>query len=507
MKSRTRTVDHLSYSLSHLATQIPGAQLVGADLDVSGVASDSRLVKPGDIFAAMKGTHLDGHDFAHEAYINGASSLVTSRKLPIDLPQLIVPSVRRVLGRVSSLVYGIPSTKLNVIGITGTNGKTTTSYMIENALEHAGIRSGLIGTIETKIAGQSVPALFTTPEAPSLQGSLAEMLRHDVEVAVMEVSSHGIDQHRIDGTLFELGIFTNLSAEHLDYHGTIEQYYATKAQLFEPSRCKRALVCVDDEWGLRLSHQVQIPVVTFGSTPLADYRIQDITITHDGTSFTLNGPDVRTEIFSPIVGACNAQNAAAAFLTLHLLGLDTEAALAGIKSCQKVSGRFQRVELGQPMEIIIDYAHTPGAIVSLIETARSLRAADSEVYIVAGARGGRDRLKRPELGRALAKANHVILTVDSPGDEDPVAIIEQLIAGTIDVPQGRISIVLDREKAIQLAISSAAPDDTVLIVGRGHEKSLRIGNRKILLDDVEAAKKAVEMLDLARNQTSAYASR
>lgn len=459
------------------------------------------------MFAAMRGSRLDGHDFAKEACENGASSLVVSRQLQIDLPQLIVPSVRRVLGKISSLVYGVPSGKLNVIGITGTNGKTTTSYMIENALEHAGIRSGMIGTIETKIAGQSIPALFTTPEAPSLQSSLAEMLKNNVEVAVMEVSSHGIDQHRIDGTLFELGIFTNLSSEHLDYHGTIEQYYATKAQLFEPSRCKRALVCIDDEWGLRLSHQLQIPTVTFGCGLGADYRIQDIAITHDGTSFTLIGPDVNSEIFTPIVGSCNAQNAAAAFLALHLLGLDTEAALAGIKSCQKVSGRFQRVEMDQPMEIIIDYAHTPGAIRSLIETARSLAPADSEVFIVAGARGGRDRLKRPELGRALATANHVILTVDSPGDEDPISIIEQLIAGTIDVPEGRISIELDREKAIQLAISSAAPNDTVLVVGRGHEKSLRIGNRKILLDDVEAAKKAVEMLELGADRRSAYASR
>ena len=494
-------MDHLSYSLAQLATQIPGAQLLGADIDVSGVASDSRLVGQGDLFAAMKGSKLDGHDFAQEARENGASSVVASRRLPIDLPQLIVPSVRRVLGKISSLVYGEPSSKLNVIGITGTNGKTTTSYMIENALEHAGIRSGLIGTIETKIGGKSVPALFTTPEAPSLQGSLAEMLKCDVEAAVMEVSSHGIDQHRIDGTLFELGIFTNLASEHLDYHGTIEQYYATKAQLFEPSRCKRALICTDDEWGLRLSHQLQVPVVTFGLNPTADYKVEDVSISHEGTRFTLKGPDVNNEIFTPIVGSCNAQNAAAAFLALHLLGLDTEAAVSGIKSCQKVSGRFQRVEMGQSMEIIVDYAHTPGAIRSLIETAKSLMPEDSEVYIVAGARGGRDRLKRPELGRALATANHVILTVDSPGDEDPISIIEQLIAGTIDVPEGRISIELDREEAIRLAINSASPNDTVLIVGRGHEKSLRIGNRKILLDDVEASKKAIEMLETSGRRT------
>lgn len=469
------------------------------------MASDSRLVRPGDVFAAMKGSRLDGHDFAKEAAQRGAIALIVSRRLPMDLPQLIVPSVRRVLGKISSLVYGSPSEVLNVIGITGTNGKTTTSYMIENALENAGIRSGLIGTIETKIAGESVPALFTTPEAPSLQSSLAEMVKHRVEAAVMEVSSHGIDQHRIDGTLFELGIFTNLSPEHLDYHGTIEQYFATKAQLFEPTRCKRALICIDDEWGLRLSHQVQVPVVTFGSQPSADYRIEDVDITHEGTSFSLIGRDINTEIFSPIVGACNAQNAAAAFLTLHLLGLDTEAALAGIKSCQKVSGRFQRIELGQPIEVIIDYAHTPGAIRSLIDTARSLGPDGSEVYVVAGARGGRDRLKRPELGRALATANHVILTVDSPGDENPLSIIEQLLAGTIDMPEGRISIELDREKAIHRAVSSASPSDTVLVVGRGHEKSLRIGNRKIHLDDVEAAKRAIEITFSPGHQPAALA--
>ncbi len=500
-------VGQLSYSLSQLANQIPGARTIGPDVEVRGIASDSRLVNPGDMFTAMKGSRLDGHDFAEEAVENGASLLMVTRELPIELPQLIVPSVRHALGTVSSLVYGVPSSKMKVIGITGTNGKTTTSYMLENALEHAGIKSGLIGTIETKINGQSIPAIFTTPEAPSLQYSLREMLKHNVEVAVMEVSSHGIDQHRIDGTQFELGIFTNLSPEHLDYHGTIEQYFATKARLFEPTRCKKALICVDDEWGLRLSHQMQVPSVTFGSSTLADYRIQDIRITHDGTLFTLKGPDVCTDIFSPIVGACNAQNAAAAFLALHLLGMDTKAALAGIMSCESVSGRFQRIELGQQIEVIVDYAHTPGAIRSLIETARSLAPLNSEVYIVAGARGGRDRLKRPELGRALATANHVILTVDSPGDEDPATIVEQLIAGTIDVPEGRISVELDREKAIGLAISSASENDTVLIVGRGHEKSLRIGNRKILLDDVEAAKQAVKTLGLANSQDRAYAAR
>lgn len=494
-------VDHLGSQLSYLASKTPGALLVGSDIEINGIASDSRFVAPGDLFAAMKGAHLDGNDFAQEAISKGASSLLVQKPLPFDVPQIIVPSVRRALGKISSLIYDVPSSKLKVIGITGTNGKTTTSYMIETALEFAGVRSGLIGTIETKIAGQSVPALFTTPEAPSLQRSLSDMVKNGVDTAVMEVSSHGIDQHRIDGTLFELGIFTNLSSEHLDYHGTIEQYWATKARLFEPERCKKALVCVDDEWGARLAHQVQIPVVTFGCTAMADYQIRDIQIAHDITTFRLVGDDIDTEICSPIVGACNAQNAAAAFLALHIFGIDTNAAIEGIKNCKAVSGRFQRLELGQPIEVIIDYAHTPGAIRSLIETARALSPSDAEIYIVAGARGGRDRLKRPELGRALATANHAVLTIDSPGDEDPISIIEQLIAGTIDVPQGRISIELDRAKAIHLAIKSALPGDTVLIVGRGHEKSLRIGSQKIHLDDVEVATQAIQSLDYDRSTT------
>lgn len=467
---------------------------MGGDLEISRVVSDSRQVIAGDLFAAMKGTHLDGHDFAYEAAAKGSGSLLVSKELPIDLPQLIVPSVRRSLGRISSLIYENPSKKLKVIGITGTNGKTTTSYMIETALESAGIRSGLIGTIETKIAGNSIPALFTTPEAPALQAWLDEMVRDNVDTAVMEVSSHGIDQHRIDGTFFELGIFTNLTSEHLDYHGTIEQYFATKAQLFESNRCKSALICVDDEWGVRLSHQLTIPVITFGQSPTADYQIEKIEITHDGTWFQLHGPDIDTEIFSPIVGACNAQNAAAAFLALHILGIDNDAALTGIKKCQAVSGRFQRIEAGQPFDVIVDYAHTPGAVRALIETARSLSPEGSEVFLVAGARGGRDRLKRPELGRSAAKADHAIFTTDSPGDEDPIGIIEQLIAGTIDVPQGRITVELDRKKAITMAIRAAKCGDAVLIVGRGHEKSLRIGNEKIHLDDTEVAREALNSL-------------
>ncbi len=477
--------------LAELRSVVPRARLVGdASVIIRDVTLDSRGVVPGALFCATRGSRFDGHDFAADAVARGAVALMVQRELALDVPQLIVPSVRHALGRVATEFFGRPSERLDLVGITGTNGKTTTSYFIESILRQAGRRTGLIGTIEARFGASNRPSVFTTPEAPELARLLRQMVDDGVDSVVMEVSSHGIDQHRIDGTRFRIGVFTNLSPEHLDYHGTIEQYFATKAQLFQPERTKQAVIGTDTEWGRRLAQQVLIPSVTYGPDPHSDYRVDEIAYDTRGTAFTLRAGQRRWRLRVPIYGIHNAFNAAAAVAVAEALGIADEAIAVGLEECHQVAGRFQRIDEGQPFTVVVDYAHTPDSVLALIVTARRL-SPEGRVILVAGARGRRDRLKRPELGRAAATADVAILTADNPGDEDPGDIVAQLLAGTLDVVHKEILVELDRKAAIEHAIAIARPHDTVLIVGRGHEQTFRVGQQVFVLDDREAAREAL----------------
>ncbi len=465
-------------------------RVIGDDVELSDITLDSRAVRPGALFCATRGSRFDGHDFVEDAIAMGARAVLVARELQVPVPQIVVPSVRHAIGRIASFFFGDPSSHLDLIGITGTNGKTTTSYLIDSILSRAGRRTGLIGTIEAKFGGSNRPSLHTTPEAPDLHRLLSDMLSNQIDSVVMEVSSHGIDQHRVDSTKFRVAVFTNLSPEHLDYHGTIEQYYAAKAQLFSPSLVAEAAVGTDTEWGRRLASQTAIPLVTFGPDPESDFRVADVEYDARGTVFTLVAEGRKSRLRVPIYGLHNAFNAAGAAAVAHLLGIDSDTAIDGIESCDSVAGRFERIELGQNFSVVVDYAHTPDSIRSLIETARAL-SPGKRVILVAGARGRRDRLKRPELGRAAATADLAILTADNPGDELPEEIVAQLLAGTLDVPTKSITVELDRAAAIRMAVSEARPGDSVLIVGRGHEQSLRYGSRLVHLDDREEARMAI----------------
>ncbi len=481
----------MSPKLSELHTLLPTSQLLGEDAEFIDLTLDSREVHPGWMFCATKGSKYDGHSFIEEAIQNGASALMVSQRVNAPLPQLIVPSVRHALGKVSDFTNAHPSQKLNLIGVTGTNGKTTTSYLIESILKASGHSTGLIGTIEAKYKDSRHPSIHTTPEAPDLHRYLKEMVAEGIDSVVMEVSSHGIDQHRVDSAHFSVALFTNLTAEHLDYHGTIEQYYWAKSQLFLNSRSDIGIICIDDLWGERLAQQIDIPKVTFGYHPDADVRIVDVKVTPDGTDLRLKGMGYDTSLHVQIVGACNAQNAAAAYIAGRTLGASEDEAKVGIESCTGVSGRFQQVELGQDFLVVVDYAHTPDSIRALIQTVRDIIGSTGKVTLVAGARGRRDRIKRPELGRAAATADLAILTTDNPGDEDPSNIVEQLVAGTFDIPQKHIEIELDRSLAIKRAIDGSEKGDAVLIVGRGHESFFRVGNNQIHLDDRQEAERAI----------------
>lgn len=511
----------MTVRLSELASLLPEGRLVG-DATIVDLTHDSRRVQPGFLFCALPGRHQDGEAFLDEARARGAAALLVRRPVDSPLPQLVVPHVRAAIGPLAAAVHGWPARNLRTVGITGTDGKTTTAYLLEGALRAAGFRTGLIGTVEVRVGSEAHSSTFTTPEAPDLQRHLAGMVASGTDACVMEVSSHGIDQHRIEGMSFDVAVFTNLSAEHLDYHGTIEHYWATKARLFDPQRSRLGVVGTDGAWGVRLAAQAAIPVVTFARLaapdavptgapldPLAtpSLGIRRIRTSLEGTTATVVERGHAFELACQLPGLYNAQNMAAAFLAARLLGVDPVDAARGIAACPPVPGRFERVARGQPFLVVVDYAHTPVALAGLLATVRRLVA--GRVLLVVGARGGRDRLKRPETGRVAASADLAFLTTDSPGAEDPGRIVAELLAGTLDVPHRNVLVELDRARAIESAISLARRGDAVVVVGRGHETSRHIGEETVAFDDRLVAAAALERLgyDLTRSPTVAALSR
>ncbi|MGC0313815.1 UDP-N-acetylmuramoyl-L-alanyl-D-glutamate--2,6-diaminopimelate ligase [Kitasatospora acidiphila] len=478
-------------ALSQLAAVWAGAEQTGGDVGLLDCTHDSRQVRPGWLFCALPGAHTDGHDYAAAAVQAGARALLVEHPLDLAVPQLRVPSVRWAIGPVAAALHGHPADGLALAGITGTNGKTTTSYLLYSAFNAAGWTAGQLGTVETRIGRRRWSAKLTTLEAPDLQRTLARMRAGGVEAAVMEVSSHALDQHRVGGIAFDVGIFTNLTPEHLDYHGTVEQYYYAKSLLFTPERCRAALVCVDDEWGERLAAQTTVPTIGFGLSERAQARITEVRADRRGIRLRLTGPDGPVDLSAPLIGECNATNVAAAYLAARALGVPQETAVAGIAHCAGIPGRSEAVDVGQPFLVLVDYAHTPGAIAAQLATARTLALAGGRVHLVVGCRGGRDRYKRQDAGRVAITADTAILTSDSPGEEDPRAIVDQMLAGTLGQADGQVVVELDRAIAINLAIAVAGPGDVVLIVGRGHETIQYVAGHNLPFDDRKQARAAL----------------
>lgn len=466
---------------------------------VLGITHDSRLVRPGWLFLAMAGTRTDGHRFAADALHAGASAFAVEHFVDLPVTQLRVPSVQEVAGPLAAALYGHPSQSLSVVGVTGTNGKTTTCELLRGCFESVGAPAGQIGTVGTHIGTTFLPASLTTPEASELQGILASM--HDVGVrhVAMEVSSHGLDRHRVDGTRFELAVFLNLTPEHLEYHGTMERYFAAKAKLFEPHRADRGLVCVDGVWGRRLARAADIPVLTFGSSSSADVTVACEGFGLEGIRVRLEGIDDGVELRSPLVGVVNAPNVAAAYLAARLLGIGADEAAAAIGRCPAPPGRFEVVSGEAPFLAAVDYAHTPDALEALLATASTLTHGKGRVTLVLGARGGRYRAKRSAMGAIGARGARVVLTTDSPGDEDPRAIIAHLAEGTRGVPDADVVVEPDRRRAIELAVGRAGDGDVILVTGRGHETTQRFGTLKVDLDDRSVARSAVAARHTARD--------
>jgi UDP-N-acetylmuramoyl-L-alanyl-D-glutamate--2,6-diaminopimelate ligase len=419
----------VTVALSTLTAGLRRAERHGPDVDVVDATHDSRQVEPGWLFCAVVGTTTDGHDHAAQAVEQGASALVVERWLDLDVPQVKVPSVRAVLGHVAAAVHDHPSRDLSVVGITGTNGKTTVAYLVEAAAAAHGVGTGVIGTVETRIHGIAQPGVRTTPEGTDLQRLLRRMHDRGVDTVAMEVSSHGLDLRRVDGTRFACIGFTNFSQDHLDWHGSMEAYFAAKARLATPEFTDQAVVCTNDDGGRRFAEEAAangLAVVTVADAevdPDADHVIEERALDLDGGRARVRGPDGEREVRTRLVADFNLTNAVVAEVLARRAGIDAEAARAGIAACDGVPGRLERVDTPDDVTVLVDYAHTPDAIVHLLRSLRSLLPPGQRIHLVLGCGGDRDRGKRPLMGAAAMAADVAVLTSDNPRSEDPEAIL------------------------------------------------------------------------------------
>jgi UDP-N-acetylmuramoyl-L-alanyl-D-glutamate--2,6-diaminopimelate ligase len=468
-----------------------------AHVQVSGATLRAQHVVPGDLFAALPGARVHGADFVADALTGGASAVLTDEAgaqrpalKDARVPVLVHPDPRGVLGVLAARIYGYPSTKLAVWGITGTSGKTTTSYLVESALRAAGHRTGLIGTVETRIAGERLDSAFTTPEAPDLQALLAVMVEKEVLDVVMEVSSHALELGRVSGTEFAIGAFTNLSQDHLDFHPDMEDYFRAKAQLFD-GRARTEVVCVDGEWGRRL---VTPDTVTVATTADADWTAGEVSVSATGEqTFTAHGPDgLELPITLRLPGSFNVANALLAIGCLHAAGVSAKDVQDGLSSVQ-VPGRMQRVDEGQDFTAVVDYSHKPAAVALALDAVKA--QVEGKVIVVLGCGGDRDKAKRPLMGEeATRRSDLLVVTDDNPRSEDPADIRAAMLAGALAVPdaeRGEVVEIGDRKRAIEHAVAQARSGDVVVIAGKGHETGQEVAGVIHPFSDVETLAAAI----------------
>jgi UDP-N-acetylmuramoyl-L-alanyl-D-glutamate--2,6-diaminopimelate ligase len=470
-----------------VAALAPEAVLGSPDpVEVRDLAYDARAVTPGAAFFAVPGERADGHDFAEEAVTNGAAVLVVERAVAPEVPQLVVPSTRAAMATAADVFFGEPTRELEVAGVTGTSGKTTTAFLLHSVLKAAGRKPGLLGTVESRVGGDVRPVVRTTPEAIDLQRTFREMLDAGDRSVALEASSHASVLHRLDRVRFDALVFTNLSQDHLDFHPSMEEYYAAKRRLFTGAAPPPAAVNVGDLWGRNLAEELadknRAPLVTYGLAPDAEIRPEGLELGAAGATFTAGGIEIR----SKLRGRFNVENVLGVVAAAILLDVDEDDIAAGIAALEGVPGRFEPVDEGQPFSVVVDYAHKPDALDNVLRTAREL--AGGRVVVVFGAGGDRDRQKRPLMGKvARDLADVVIVTSDNPRSEDPLAIIQDVLQGT----GTDVEIDPDRRSAIGRAIEVAAPGDVVVIAGKGHEQGQDVGGEKLPFDDRVVAREAL----------------
>jgi len=456
----------------------------GPAVEIGGLAYDNRAVEPGTLFFCVPGFTRDGHDFAPDAVARGAAALVVARPLGLGVPEVQVEDVRAAMAVAAARFHGDPTRRLPVIGITGTNGKTTTAFLVRSLLEAAGRQCGLLGTVTSVVAGEERPTVRTTPEAIDLQRTFRAMLDGGDTACAMEISSHALELRRADGIHVAVAIFTNLTQDHLDFHPTMEDYFVAKRRLFASPLTDVRVANVGDPYGRRLAEEFP-GVVTIGR----DYRAVDVRSGFTGTDCTFVTPDGDFPVHVPLPGQFNVTNALGAWAAARALGIQPDVLAAALPNAARVPGRFEPVAEGQPFAVLVDYAHTPDSLENVLRAAREL--ADGRVIAVFGAGGDRDRGKRPLMGEIAARlADLALVTSDNPRSEAPEAIVAEILAGTGGATN--VEHDVDRRASIHRAIGLAEPGDVVVIAGKGHEQGQEFaGGRKEPFDDVTVAREAL----------------
>ena len=457
-----------------------------APVEIADLAYDARSATAGSLFFCVPGTRVDGHEFAAEAVANGAVALVVQRPLEPDVPQIVVADPRRAMGVAADEFFERPTEALEVAGVTGTNGKTTTAFLLYSILAAAGRRPGLLGTIESRVGGERRGALRTTPEAIDLQRSFREMLDGGDRSCAMEATSHGSELGRLDRVRFSALVFTNLTQDHLDFHGTIERYFDAKRRLFTETR-PPAAVNLGDSHGRELAQELEghQRLLTFGFAEDAELKPENLEVGPRGARFTAAG----IELESRLRGRFNIENVLGAVAGARLLGIPDEAIAQGVKELRGVPGRFEAVDEGQPFTVLVDYAHTPDSLENVLRTARDL--AHNRLICVFGCGGDRDRGKRPLMGRIASElADLAIVTSDNPRSEEPEAIIAEIVSGA----EADVDVEPDRRDAIARAIEIAREGDVVVIAGKGHEQGQQFGDAIVPFDDRDVAREALRRL-------------
>ena len=490
-------------------TGAPMLTLAGdPDTEITGLSLSSQRILGGDLYAALPGSRVHGIEYVEQAVAAGAVAILTDQQgvdrvrpnAPVlaGVPVLLAEDPRRLLGRLAARIYGDPASSMRMIGVTGTQGKTTTTRLIAGGLETAGVRTGVIGTVGTRVAGRDVKTALTTPEAPDLHALFGVMREAGVETCAIEVSSHALVMGRVDGVVYDVAVFLNLGRDHLDFHRDLEDYYRAKASLFTPERARLGIVCIDDEHGQRLVREATIPILTFSIRDArlgsrlgrkADWRATNIHLEADGSTFTAVGPTGRYDVRVPLAGDFNVSNALAAVAAVAEAGLDVGAFAAALGVSGGVPGRLERIDEGQDFTVVVDYAHKPDAVEAAIRTLRPLT--DGRVITVLGAGGDRDPGKRPIMGEIAARLSDVlVVTDDNPRTEDPGAIRAAMLEGA---GGGRAEVreIGDRREAIATAVAAATTGDIVLIAGKGHESGQTVGELTHPFDDREVAREVL----------------
>jgi len=471
---------------------IPGAPPAARDVEIRDLAYDNRRVGPGTLFFCVPGFTRDGHDFAPDAVQRGAVALVVERPLDLGVPEVLVNSVREAMAHAASRFNGDPTAELQVVGITGTNGKTTTAFLVRELLEAGGRQTGLLGTVKSIVGGEEHEVERTTPEGIELQRDFRAMLEGGDRACAMEVSSHALELRRSDAIHFAAAVFTNLTQDHLDFHPTMEDYYQAKRRLFTLAP-RIAVINVDDRYGARIAAELEHPV-TFAIDADAVYRARSVETGLEGSRFVLATPAGEFELDSPLRGRFNVYNVLGAVAAVDALGVDLETITAAIRTAGQVPGRFEPVDEGQGFAVLVDYAHTPDSLENVLRAARNLTG--GRVHVVFGCGGDRDRGKRPLMGGIASRlADRVIVTSDNPRSEDPDAIVAEILTGSAADTEA----VVDRRAAIEATIAGAHAGDVVVIAGKGHEQGQEFeSGRKIPFDDVTVAREVLRGARLAR---------